>query len=86
MRRNFTGLLAAVFLASGPSAAAGDLAALGIRVVERPDAVSELRGPRAVALPSADALPDGETGRGVNEVAAAWLVEPTRRYDHGVLG
>ncbi len=70
-----------------PSVAQG-LEALGIRVVERP---GEPRGPRAAEPasaepPSADALPDGETGRGVNDIAAAWLIAPTRRYDHGVLG
>ena len=76
-------LLAAVFLAWVTPAGAQGREALGIRVVEHP---GESIGPRATEPPSADALPDGETGRGVNDVAAAWLVDPTRRYDHGVLG
>ncbi len=83
MRRALSGLLVAVFLAWVTPASAQGLEALGIRVVERPGKSS---GPRATAPPSADALPDGDTGRGVNDVAAAWLIEPTRRYDHGVLG
>ncbi len=86
MHRTISGLLVAVFLAWVTPAVAQGLEALGIRVVERPDAASESSGPRAGPRPSADALPDGETGYGVNDVAAAWLVEPTRRYDHGVLG
>ncbi len=86
MHQVATGLLAAVFLAWGTPAVAQGLEALGIRVVERPGAAAALGGKRAGPRPSADALPDGETGRGVNDVAAAWLIEPTRRYDHGVLG
>jgi hypothetical protein len=38
-----------------------------------------------ISLP-ADALPDSHVGRGKNDIAAAWLAEPTTRYDHGVLG
>lgn len=31
------------------------------------------------------ALPDTHVGRGSNDIAAAWLAEPTTRYEHGVL-
>jgi hypothetical protein len=31
-------------------------------------------------------LPDGEIARGQGRIAAAWLVAPTERYRHGVLG
>ncbi len=86
MRRAISGFLATVFVLWFTPAAAGDLAALGIRVVERPGATAALSQPRRGPRPSADALPDGEIGRGVNDVAAAWLIAPTRRYDHGVLG
>lgn len=86
MRCALSGLLAAVFLAWAMPVAAQDLGALGIRVVTQPDRASELSQARRGPRPSADALPDGEMGRGVNDVAAAWLIEPTRAYDHGVLG
>ena len=86
MFRIVLALLTVSIVAGGSLAAGQDLAALGIRVVERPGSASELSSPRNGLRPSADALPDGETGRGVNDVAAAWLIEPTRRYDHGVLG
>jgi len=33
-----------------------------------------------------DALPDTRIGRGRNDIAEAWLVEPTTRYPHGALG
>ena len=36
--------------------------------------------------PPADALPDGIVLRGPGAVAAAWLILPTERYAHGVLG
>ncbi len=81
-----SGLVAAAILAGAIPAAAQDLASLGIRVVEHPDGASELVGKSAEQPPSADALPDGMTGRGFNDVAAAWLIEPTGVYDHGVLG
>ena len=79
--------LAAVVLSAlwAPGFAQG-LAALGIRVVERPGAAASLGGPRASLRPSGDALPDGEYAIGIHDVAGAWLIEPTRRYDHGVLG
>lgn len=38
------------------------------------------------ALAQNDALPDARPGRGRNDIALAWLVEPTERYRHGVLG
>ena len=41
--------------------------------------------PAAVPAPD-DALPDGVVEIGSGEIAAAWLIDPTTRYDHGVLG
>jgi hypothetical protein len=32
------------------------------------------------------ALPDGKTAVGKNDIARAWLAEPTDRYEHGILG
>lgn len=71
------------------TAAAGagraDLLNLQVRVLDqRPPFVSPsalLRSPR----PS-DALPDGQPGFGRNDIAEAWLILPTERYGHGVLG
>ena len=34
----------------------------------------------------ADALPDGIPDRGFRDIARIWLIAPTDRYDHGVLG
>ena len=39
-----------------------------------------------VAEALAGALPDGVVETGPGEVAAAWLIDPTTRYGHGVLG
>lgn len=36
--------------------------------------------------PPRDALPDGRVALGANNIKAAWLSKPTRRYDHGILG
>jgi hypothetical protein len=32
------------------------------------------------------ALPDGHIVAGTRDIARAWLAEPTKRYDHGILG
>ncbi len=32
------------------------------------------------------ALPDGRVATGTRDIARAWLAEPTKNYDHGVLG
>lgn len=40
----------------------------------------------AVPAGAAEKLPDGEVATGDGEIAAAWLIEPTDRYRHGVLG
>lgn len=46
-----------------------------------------LTAPAAAAEgPAAPALPDGVAAFGARDVAAAWLVLPTDRYAHGVLG
>lgn len=77
---------AVVVSAGAPTWADEGLAALDIRVVERPGAASSLGGSRVSLRPPGDALPDGEFVIGLHDVAAAWLVGPTERYDHGVLG
>jgi len=41
--------------------------------------------PFADEAPS-DAIPHARVAKGQNQVRRAWLVQPTRRYDHGVLG
>jgi hypothetical protein len=43
-----------------------------------------LAGPAAAG--NDDRLPDGEVAYGPGRIAAAWLVGPTERYRHGVLG
>ncbi len=91
MRCAHLSLLTAIFLAWGaPATAQGleaqGLEALGIRVVERPDAASSLARPRVNLLPSGDALPDGGYAIGIHDIAGAWLIAPTTRYGHGVLG
>jgi len=40
----------------------------------------------AFPAPGVDALPDTEVAVGGKGIEAAWLVGPTRRYGHGVLG
>ena len=39
-----------------------------------------------IMLPARDVIPDGRAGRGQATIAEAWLIQPTDRYDHGVLG
>ncbi len=41
--------------------------------------------PAVVKLPDG-ALPDAKIATGTRDIARAWLAEPTRRYDHGILG
>ncbi len=50
----------------------------GIRFEEAPAAPA---APRRPAM-----LPDGLVVQGARNIAAAWLVGPTDRYAHGVLG
>ena len=39
-----------------------------------------------IILPARDVIPDGQAGKGQGMIAEAWLIQPTDRYDHGVLG
>lgn len=70
------------------SAEAGALDALGIRVETRPGTplASVVPAPRPASqvIRPADALPDGLPARG--GTFTAWLIDPTTRYGHGVLG
>ena len=86
MRQTIAGFLVAVFLPWATFAVAQDLEALGIRVELLPGAAEAAFPARANRRPSGDALPDGEFAIGSHDIAGAWLVEPTTRYDHGVLG
>jgi hypothetical protein len=68
------------------AAGAGALDRLGIEV-RRSDAPPPVSSrPVRPAAPPAGALPDGRPGLGTRDIAEAWLIEPTTRYGHGVLG
>jgi len=87
VRQAIAGLLAAVVLLAWVTPAiAQNFEALGIRVVERPGAAADAFPDRVNLLPSGDALPDGAYAIGIHDIAGAWLIEPTARYDHAVLG
>ena len=43
-------------------------------------------GSIAAAPARTDMLPDGEETRGRQDIARAFLIEPTQRYAHGILG
>jgi len=75
MRRLVPLILAACLVAALPAAAQ-----LRISILAAGESAES-----GIALP-ADALPDTHVGRGRNDIAAAWLAQPTDRYDHGVLG
>jgi len=47
--------------------------------------LAAMQPPRRPPLPNG-ALHDGRIATGSRDVARAWLAQPTRRYDHGVLG
>lgn len=76
--------------ADAPAPADEGLAALGIQIIRTAggasDRVSAEGEGRVTFRPSDDALPDGEFAIGTHDIAGAWLVEPTKRYNHGVLG
>jgi hypothetical protein len=83
--------LAVVLMAWLATAARADeLERLGIRMELLPEtALNTLiqpgrprRGPERPA----DALADGQPATGTGTIRQAWLVEPTTRYGHGVLG
>lgn len=71
--------------AAGQGAAAQSLEALGFRPFFGQPSRELKVEVRPVARP-ADALPDGHPAIGYRRIAEVWLVEPTERYDHGVLG
>lgn len=84
-RRLVRTALGALLLWPG-AAGAGALDHLGITVhtLDSPPAFPEppLRHP----LPPGNVLPDSRPGFGTLDVDEAWLIEPTTRYGHGVLG
>lgn len=86
MRQVLASLLAAAVLAFGFPAVAQDLQALGIRVELTPGAAQAAFPETANLRPSGDALPDGTFAIGIHDIAGAWLIAPTTRYDHAVLG
>ncbi len=80
-------LCAALLLAlpAGQAAKGQSLEALGFRPFFGQPSRNLQVEVRPVARP-ADALPDGNPAVGHRRIAEAWLVAPTERYDHGVLG
>jgi FG-GAP-like repeat len=42
--------------------------------------------PLARMKPPENALPDGKVATGKGDITRVWLADPTKRYDHGVLG
>ena len=80
-------LASVTLVAAGTSAWADEgLEALGIRVELSPEAAKAAFPETASLRPSGDALPDGTFAIGLHDIAGAWLVAPTTRYDHAVLG
>ena len=77
--------LGALFLWPGP-AGAGPLDHLGIRVEVLAARPSMTMQTAPSATPPDDVLPDSRPGLGALDIAEAWLVAPTARYGHGVLG
>ncbi|MDX1709591.1 MAG: VCBS repeat-containing protein [Rhodovibrionaceae bacterium] len=76
-----------LLMAAGGGALAGDfLDALGFegRVVDAAHLPPE-SAPAAASAPG-DALPDGRPAFGNMDIREAWLIAPTARYGHGVLG
>ncbi len=70
-----------------PAALAGALVAAATAAAEPTITILDTAPAPAVrAKPPAGALPDSHPGMGQNDIALAWLAEPTDRYDHAVLG
>jgi hypothetical protein len=69
---------------------ADELERLGIRMELLPETalntLIQAGRPRRGPERPADALPDGQPAAGTGNIQQAWLVEPTTRYGHGVLG
>ncbi|GAB4374660.1 MAG: hypothetical protein Kow00114_37360 [Kiloniellaceae bacterium] len=78
-------LAAALAAAGGAPAFAQSLESLGFRPFFAEPSRSVKVQLRPVVRP-ADALPDGQPAFGSGRIAEAWLIAPTERYDHGVLG
>jgi hypothetical protein len=75
----------ALLLWSGP-AGAGALEHLGIRVQVLEARPPFPQRPAPPARPPGNVLPDSRAGFGSLDIGEAWLIEPTNRYGHGVLG
>lgn len=82
-------LAAAVAMAAPGGAAAQSLESLGFRPFFAEPSSQMTVQVRPVSRPQ-DALPDGQPALaprgGGGRIAEAWLIAPTERYDHGVLG
>lgn len=69
----------------GSGASAQSLESLGFRPLFTEPATEVRVEFRRTSRPE-NALPDGRPAFGRGRIAEAWLVAPTERYDHGVLG
>jgi len=78
-------LLAAALLSAAGAAAAQSLESLGFRPFFA-EPSTRLRVELWRTSRPDDSLPDGRPAFGRGEIAEAWLIAPTERYDHGVLG
>ncbi len=67
-------------------AGAGALDHLGIRIEVLEVRPSMAARPGPSAIPPGNVLPDSRPGFGALDISEAWLVAPTTRYGHGVLG
>jgi len=79
------GVALCLAVVGGQGAAAQSLEVLGFRPFFGQPSRELKVEVRPVARPL-DALPDGHPAFGRRRIAEVWLVEPTGRYDHGVLG
>ena len=76
-----------------PTGAADETIVVQLSSGETAKVLLSANGLELVAHPAAtasaidnDMLPDGEQTRGANNIAQAFLIGPTRRYRHGILG